>query len=107
MTRDARHELGSQYREFCAIPFPKLGYKVDGFPEAGSVLAGFVTQAMGPRKHIALDDNLIVSGELVAAVATVCQQRRGSQEATELEAYVEKMKELERAMRSILSQAKG
>ena len=98
-----REDLKVEYQELLKTPFPKLGYKVEGLPEAGSVLAGFVTQAFNPTRRIALDADPIFSSELADKVANVCQAHRGSQEAAELEAYVEKVKSMEAKLRRLVA----
>ena len=107
MATNARQDLKVDCEEFAHVRFPKLGYKVDGFPEADSVLAGMVSQALARRKGIAMSDVQVISAELAAAVISVCQQQRGSQDAVELEAYLEKMQKLESDLRHWISQSEG
>jgi len=105
METDARHELEAEYQDFAKAGFPKLGYKVEGLPEADSVLAGFVSQALACRPRLPVSDARIIGEDLPAKVADVCQQYRGSQDAAELERYVVNMRRLESTLRRLLSLA--
>jgi len=105
MVTDARHDLEAEYKDFAKAGFPKLGYKVEGLPEADSVLAGLVSQALARRPRVPMGNTPIIGEDLSANVVDVCRQHRGSLDAAELERYLASMRRLESKFRRLLSLA--
>ena len=103
MALDAIQDLATDYRDFDEARFPKLGYTVDGFPEADSILAGLILRAISHKGRIVISETPIVDPGLAEKVATACQARAGSQDAVELETYFAKMKGLESKLRQMVS----
>ncbi len=102
MPKNLHQDLKRYYQDFYEAPFPKLGYKVDDFPETDSVLAGLVTQALA-GKRLCTSIFPIICADLLARVSDICLANRESKEAVELEAYVEKMKRLDAELHRLMS----
>jgi hypothetical protein len=101
MATDARLELEAEYKSFSKARFPRLGYKVEGLPEADSVLAGLISQVLARRRRVPMGDTPIIGEDLAARVADVCRQHGGSPDAVELEGYVASMRRLESRLRRL------
>ena len=101
MSKDDRQELDAKWKEFARLPFPKLGYKVEGLPEVDSVLAGLALGALRPGRQVSVPESRIVSQSILSDVRKLCDEHEGSCEAAELKSYVEKMHQLEDLLRRL------
>lgn len=104
MLEDTCRELELDYRD-SAGPFPKLGYRVEGLPEADSVLAGLVSQALNPVWRATmprLHKESILTEAMIAEAKKVCNSHRGSEDASRLETYIARMKRMEKNLRKLV-----